>query len=164
MTTWRQFQLCRSMSDQVKTIQWVTEYQKTSWTLLCFSPSSTTFSSFPVCSSFPCYSHYSSSSAPHLSVSGAQSIKSCSKTNNNKRAQSSYLCCVSLGLSICQSVCFALRRQTMIPSSTAFIPQYETSERLQRRNCEDTMDFSRKVQGDGFGWESLWDDNGKEKK
>lgn len=35
------------------------------------------------------------------SLEKANCIKSCGKTNNNKRAQSSYLCCVPLRLSIC---------------------------------------------------------------
>lgn len=39
--------------------------------------------------------------AIHWSSAKANCIKSCGKTNSNKRAQSSYLCCVPLRLSIC---------------------------------------------------------------
>lgn len=77
-------------------------------------------------------------------------------TTTTSAAQSSYLCCASLGLSICQSVCFPPHRQTMISSSAPFffIPPHETSERRWRKGRQKTMDCSGKVRGDGVGWES----------
>lgn len=73
-------------------------------------------------------------------------------THNNKQAQSSYLCCASPALSICQYVCFALHMETMNPSSpVCLLPPYETSERLLKRNCKNKMGCNMEVLGDGFG-------------
>lgn len=92
-----------------------------------------------------------------LTIQWLAEQQTCGRTKNNKQGpQSSYLCRASLGPSICQLVCFALCRRTMIPYFTPFFcsSTFETGRMPWRGKCESLTDSHWSIWVDGLAWQS----------